>query len=156
MYENQSILSLNSYETVIKVSIPSKDLTHSVEWLSSFLKENQISQPQILLMQSSQEGLAGTDLFLTGPKELTSSLILLLSHSQTAEPPTLLLKDILCSITATGFGVSSEEIIAKVLSTLSSHQIPVSHFLIGASSLTLFIEQALREKTLSKLHSLCR
>lgn len=147
MFESSKILALNSFEKVLKLQIPAKTSDEGFTTLQKFLHEKEIPSPQILAMKFQDNQLT---IHLTGPTEIVTAIKDEVTKSQSIKLDT----KIYASVAATCTGVTSPQIVEKILSTLKDSKIEISDMWMTAMSTIILIATNDREKALHQLHSL--
>lgn len=147
MFETEKILGLNSYEKVLQVEIANANSEKALASLKNLLEKNEIAFPQILSV-SSHGG--SQQILLTGAKEILSAIQ---KETQSAKDIKLL-RDDLCSVSATCTGVAGAETVSKIMRELGKMNIHPEQFFLSALSVNLFLKSSDREKALSHLHKL--
>lgn len=149
MYENTQVLSLNSQEHVVTVSIPAPTASAGLEKLREFLKSNEIGWPQILQTEEGQGDAKDQVHFtFTAPPEQVLAFLNAASGN-----PVLTLKTHLSTVTGTCAGAVSMELNQKVLQTLSEASLKFTRFQISSNGFTIFCSRDDRVKILDCLHS---
>jgi aspartate kinase len=146
MIEDSEVLALNSHETILQIGTGKKSLNEAVSSFKAELEGSKIPFPQLLhseLMNGS------IDLFVTGPKEVTEAILVLLARQQQKRPVR-----VLSSVTATCRGSTRPETMEKVIMSLETKGIEVVNLLVSAMSVTVFVEKTLRVSALQLLHNL--
>jgi aspartate kinase len=146
MIEDSEVISLNSHETVLQISTPKNSLNESLKWFQRELGERKIPFPQ-LLHSESVNGMI--ELFVTGPKEIVESIVLISQEQKGRQ----FIRE-LSSVTATCRGSTRPETMEKVISTLETKGVQIVNLLVSAMSVTVFIEKALRVSAVQLLHNL--
>jgi aspartokinase len=148
MYEKVGLLSLNSFQKVLKLSGAAASPAVFINQFLNLLKDNQIAEPQIL---SSQSFDGKQELFITGPDEILNAV-----EERLGAVQNLKISSGLSLVTATCTGSTSPELSSIVLNSLEESGIPVLNYWLSALSLFAIVPQANRETALRTLHALIR
>jgi aspartate kinase len=147
-FESSQILALNSFEKVLKLQIPAKSSGEGFATLQKFLQEKEIPAPQILSLKFAVGQLTA---YLTGPDEIVAAIKEEIGRSSSAiqmDP------QIYATIAATCTGVTSPQIIEKILAALKAANIEIFDVWMTAMSAIILISTTERKKALHQLHSL--
>lgn len=147
MFESHQILALNSFEKVLKLQLICQNSKDGFQVLQKFLNEKEIPSPQILSLKFSDDRLT---VYLTGPNEIVAAIKEELKNNSSIKMDT----EIYSSIAATCSGVTSPQILEKILQTLKDSTIEISDVWMTAMSAVILIPSANREKALHQLHTL--
>lgn len=147
MLESSQILSLNSHETVLKISITAENSSLALQKLHDELSSHQISFPQVLSIKNNKTDFT---FLITGPIENMQAI----QNRLSAQLNLKIDADIFSTVTATCTGSTSFEILQKILNKTSSHGIFVHDYMNSAMSLTLLVSQKNRQSLLTHLHEL--
>lgn len=147
MFETEKILGLNSYEKVLQIEVANANSEKALTLLKSLLEKNEIAFPQILSVSSQG---ASQQILLTGAKEILTAIQ---KETQSAKDIKLL-RDDLCSVSATCTGVAGAETVSKIMNELGKINIHPEQFFLSALSVNLFLKFSDREKALGTLHKL--
>ncbi len=141
-YESNRILSLNSFEIVLKIQTSDSDVYSCQKKINLKFDSYQLARPQILQIQKTSNEVT---IYLTAPKESLESYFRK-NNSDKIER--------LCSVTATCTGTTQSETLEKIFSALEKIQVVPENTFISARSVILFLPLASREKVLIALHEL--
>jgi len=147
MFESQQILALNSFEKVLKLQLECKSSAEGFQTLQKFFNEKEIPSPQILSLKFADGQL---QIYLTGPNEIVTAIKEELKNHATIKMDA----QTFSSIAATCTGVTSPQILEKILHTLKESAIEISDVWMTAMSAVVLLPSAQREKALHQLHSL--
>ena len=147
MYESCQILSLNSHEQVLKLTIEKSEASEALKTFDLFLTKNEIAHPQILEIESNT---IQTHLLLTGPAEILTAI----ESSLKSQTEIQLQNQARSTVTATCTGITSPEITQKMLSQLKNKNIPVEKVMISAMSATFVLDKKNRAEAIHSLHEL--
>lgn len=147
MFESVKALSINSHETVLKISSTGKNSADEFKSLISTLETKQIPFPQLLSSECNSEGVY---FLITGPQEIIEAI--------KTEIPTQsrfkLSNQELATVSLTCTGVTSPEITESVLSRLQAENLPFISLLTSAMSIHLLIRKSERQQIIKALHPL--
>lgn len=141
-YESNRILSLNSFETVLKIQISDTDVYSCQKKINQKFDSNQLARPQILQIQKTSNQVT---IYLTAPKETLDSFLNKNSGDKIEK---------LCSVTATCTGTTQSETLEAIFSGLEKIQVVPENTFISARSVILFLPKESRDKVLVALHDL--
>lgn len=147
MYESCQILSLNSHEQVLKLTIEKSEASEALKTFDLFLTKNEIAHPQILEIESNTKQ---THILLTGPAEILTAI----ESSLKSQTEIQLQNQARSTVTATCTGITSPEITQKMLSQLKNKNIPVEKVMISAMSATFVLDKKNRAEAIHSLHEL--
>lgn len=143
MIEDSEILSLNSHETVLQVSIEKPTLSSALLWFKSKLDDKRIAFPQIV---HSEFVRGKIELFVTGAAETTNAIVQQIGNSKE-----IIVRELAC-VTATCRGTTRPETLDKIVGHLEATGIRVLNMLVSAISITVILEKAARIPAIQILH----
>lgn len=141
-YESNRILSLNSFETVLKIEMSDTDVFSCQKKINLKFDSNQLARPQILQIQKTSNKVT---IYLTAPKETLESFLKKNAGDKIEK---------LCSVTATCTGTTQSETLEAIFSALEKIQVASENTFISARSVILFLPIDSRDKVLIALHEL--
>lgn len=149
MFERPQIVSVNSHESVFKISCKNLQMSDLMKKFESSLAEKEISFPQILQVETG-DSQGQFDIFLTAPSEILSAI----KNNFTSHPHFKVTKDDYCSVTATGVGTGSADLNQKLLAELAKVKVPIEKIIYSAMSVGFLLAKSNREKAIKAIHSL--
>lgn len=147
MYEQEQVLAINALDRVCQLIVKSESLGSALSELHKFLKENQISWPQIL---DSQRSNAGWNFFITGSEEGMENLEQLLSLNGNMEMAS---KDF-STVTATCHGSVASNLAQRFCQILEKENIEPLKLITSPLSLTGIVKREQKEEAVKSLHRL--
>lgn len=147
VFETEKILGLNSFEKIIILEIPNANSEKSLGILKALFERSEIAFPQILSMTTQG---SSQQVVLTGPQEILGAIQLELKNAKEVR----IVRDDLCSITATCTGVAGSETLSKIMNELGKIKIYPDYSFVSAMSVHVLIPAAERERALNSLHQL--
>ncbi len=154
MFELSKPLSINSHETVLQLTMKDVKAPKALEVLEHHLSEKQIAFPQILRMhplthlENRQEG---TEFLVTGPLEMMRAI-----EKEVASLPISTSLKKFSTVTLTCSGATSSQLYSQILGHLEQKQLQFEELLVSAMSITLVINQDIRDKAVQLLHNWCQ
>lgn len=146
MFESAKILSINSHESVLEITVSQSSAAQALENLQKFLDKKEIAFPQILQID---EVTKSARLLLTGATEILQAI-----EKEIAKSPFQLSSTKYASVTATCTGSTSPEVVLQILKALEAKKIAVHSTLQSALSTTVIVAQSDRNQTVQLLHAL--
>lgn len=147
MFESTKALSINSHETVLRISSTGKNPAQELKSLIQSLELKQIPFPQLLETEVNSEG---THFLITGPQEIIQAI----KAELPAQTRYNLEKQELSTVTLTCTGITSPEMTACVLTTLQSANLHFIRLFTSAMSIHLLVNKNERQEVIQALHSL--
>ncbi|MBX3021055.1 MAG: aspartate kinase [Bdellovibrionales bacterium] len=145
--ESGKVLSVNSMARVEHIGIDSTDLNQGFDRLSSHLKQNGLSWPQILA--STYEG-AQCRIMLTSDGESLDTLLRTVEKSKDMKK----LRETVSSVSVTCFGGVASDLAHRALQILSAQKIRAEKYILSPHTMTVFVAPTQREATVQALHAL--
>jgi aspartate kinase len=149
MYEKVGILSLNSFEKVLRLRSSRAELTSAFSELEKNWSQSQIPSPQLLSIE--QIGQA-CEVWVTGPREILAAI----EKWVTTQKDWSLETGNLSSVTVTCAGTTSAPLIEQILSQLRDEKIKPLVCRWTSLGLSIFVHADDRVRTIQTLHSLIR
>ncbi len=147
VYENESVLSVNSHSEVQRVSVNTSVLPDACAKLEESLRAAQLPLPQVL-----EAHVAGhqVEILFTAPAEALEAQIRCLSLNNSLYT---LDKTPLATVTATCRGGVSRNLLTKLSMALSAKNIVSKQILVSTLSITFLIEKVQRDQAVETLHT---
>ena len=147
VYENESVLSVNSHSEVQRVSISGSDLSQAFMKLEDTLRSAQLPLPQILEAHSAENRI---EILFTAPTEALEAQVRCLAGSNSmftlnAVP--------LATVTATCRGAVSRSLIGKLSEALTARKITSKQILVSSLSITFLIDKTQRDLAVETIHT---
>lgn len=149
MYEKVGVLSLNSFEKVLRLSSSTAELTSSFKDLEKAWAAAQIPSPQFL---SIDRGAQTCEVWVTGPGEILAAIEKWISSQKEWS----LESGSWSSVTATCSGTTSAPLTESIMQTLASENIRPRACRWTALGVTLLVPSEARVRTIQSLHGLVR
>lgn len=145
MFEKEQILAINSHGIVAHIQVQGDSAMASMNKLQKFLSEESLPFPLVVASEYS-EGFC--KMVITNDDESLNALL------RIGETKGVLrnMNHVLSSVTVTGFGLHGSDLLARMLETLAAQAVPVVKTLMSASSISVFVMPAYREKAVQVLH----
>lgn len=143
MLENNKIIAINSHKEVLHLNIKSQSMNKALESFKNFLKNHELSDPQLLASAADKEYVR---LMITAP---TETLIGIKQHTNSHIQ--LMDKD-LCSITITATNNISLELIEAGTKALSEKGIAIDKTLTSTMSASFYVPTAQHDLAVQTLH----
>ncbi len=147
VYENESVLSVNSHSEVQRVAVNTRVLPDACAKLEESLRDAQLPLPQML-----EAHVAGdkVEILFTAPAEALESQVRCLSLNGSLYT---LDKTPLATVTATCRGGVSRNLLSKLSMALSAKNIVSKQILVSTLSITFLIEKVQRDQAVETLHT---
>ncbi|MBK7893202.1 MAG: aspartate kinase [Bdellovibrionales bacterium] len=147
VYENESVLSVNSHSDVQRVSISGSDLSQGFAKLEDTLRSAQLPLPQILEAHSTENR---TEILFTAPAEALEAQVRCLEGNSSL----FTLNTVpLATVTATCRGAVSRSLICKLSAALSARKITNHQILVSSLSITFLIDKTQRDMAVETIHT---
>lgn len=145
MIENAEILSLNSHDTVLRITSQNIHLKDALAWFKGILEQAKIPYPQVI---HSEHENSFVELYVTGPSEIL--------HSIAAEVGKVTAAHLieLSSVTATCRGSTAAEIVENIINCIEGAGIRVQSLIVSSMSVTVLVEKKARNAAITLLHQL--
>ena len=145
MLEEKKVLSVNSHNKIVKLTIEAKSQGEAYKLLESHLTQTKLPWPQILDSTLSE---SGCRVLLTAPSETLQAFFNLGKsvpqfHFESSE---------LSSVTATCCGLVGTDLISVLTTGLETSGVKAQHVLLSPLSVTYIVRTEDREKTIASLH----
>jgi aspartate kinase len=145
--ENGKVLAVNSLARIEHVEIDSNDLNHGFEKFAEHLKQNSLSQPQLL---ASSFAVGRTCMTMACDSEWLDALLRTLKRSKDLRQQ----REASSSVSLTCFGGVSSELPFMALQVLGHYGILPEMYVLSPHSVTVFLSVEDREAAVKALHSL--
>lgn len=141
MFEQAEVLSVNSLKDVRKIQVHASELAQAFLMFDYILKQNHLSQPQILDTEKTSQGY---ELLISAPKEQLQSLQRALNENKEIE----YLPNEYSLIAATCRGSFASDLPQKISQKLKEKNIKIHKMLFSAMTLSCLIDQSNLESSL--------
>lgn len=149
MFESCRALSINSHETVLKISSSERQASKALLSFQKMLSDAQIPFPQLLSSTSYSDY---CEFVLTGPQEILKAIETEFKANSTFK----IQEPRLATVTLTCTGATSPEISQEFMSALDKARIPTLGIYVSAMSVTAIIDGSLRTKAIEHLHPMIK
>ncbi len=147
VYENESVLSVNSHSEVQRVSISGSDLSQAFMKLEDTLRSAQLPLPQILEAHSAENHI---EILFTAPAEALEAQVRCLADSNSM----FTLNTVpFATVTATCRGAVSRSLIGKLSAALTARKITSKQILVSSLSITFLIDKTQRDLAVQTIHT---
>lgn len=147
VYENESVLSVNSHADVQCVSIRGSDLSQAFTKLEDTLRSAQLPLPQILEAHSTE---TRVEILFTAPAEALEAQVRCLTDNNSL----FTLNTVpLATVTATCRGAVSRSLIGKLSAALTARKITSRQVLVSSLSITFLIDKKQRDLAVETIHT---
>ncbi|MBL7688518.1 MAG: aspartate kinase [Bdellovibrionaceae bacterium] len=147
VYENESVLSVNSHADVQRISLGGSDLSHALAQLEDTLRSAQLPLPQILEAHCVENRI---EILFTAPAEALEAQVRCLANKSSVFALTT---DPLATVTATCRGAVSRGLIGKLSAALNARKIASKQILVSSLSITFLIDKTQRDLAVETIHT---